>query len=90
MKVHNERIESLESEEGYDLITARALANLNQLLTYSKPLSHENTTFLFLKGAGAEAEIQEAEKKWEFNLEIFPSLTHSLGKIIVIKNLISK
>lgn len=90
VKVLNERIESMENKDGYELITARALANLSQLLTYSKPLSDENTTFLFLKGADVDAEIQEAQKNWEFNLEIFPSLTHSQGKIIVIKNLISK
>lgn len=88
--VINQRIESMEIEEGYDLITARALANLNQLLKYSKPLSHKHTQFLFLKGADLQAEIEDAQKNWEFDLEIFPSLTHSQGHIICIKNLISK
>ena len=85
----NQRIESIQGVQ-YDLITARALAKLNQLLIYAKPLSHKKTTFVFLKGSDVYAEIQEAKKYWEFNLEIFPSLTHSEGKIIVIKNLILK
>lgn len=89
VSVLNGRIETIQGLS-YDLITARALANLNQLLIYAKPLSHDNTVFLFLKGAGVDHEISEAQKFWDFNLEIFPSLTHSEGKIIRIQNLNSK
>lgn len=89
VSVLNQRIESIQDLQ-YDLITARALSNLNQLLIYAKPLSHNNTVFLFLKGVGVDDEISKAQKFWDFNLEIFPSLTHSEGKIIRIQNLNSK
>ena len=86
----NQRIESISQDQKYDLITARALSDLNQLLTYAKPLSHEESLFLFLKGREAQKEIEDAQKNWEFDLEISPSLTHSEGQILVIRNLVSK
>ncbi|WP_331255207.1 16S rRNA (guanine(527)-N(7))-methyltransferase RsmG [Candidatus Bealeia paramacronuclearis] len=86
----NVRIENLGNESKYDLITARALAPLIDLLKYSEPLSHDGTQFLFLKGRGFKEEIEDAEKKWKFDLEIFHSSTHSEGVIIQIKNLKKK
>ena len=32
-------------------------------------------------------EIQDAQKKWEFALEIYPSLTDSTGRILKVKHL---
>lgn len=80
-----ERIESLVGKIKGDVITARALAPLSELLDYAFPLMNENSIGLFLKGKDAEKEIVEAKKKWEFDLEIFPSLTDSKAHLLKIK-----
>lgn len=84
--VLTERIESLKGKIKGDVITARALAPLVDLLEYAYPLMKEGAFGLFLKGKDAEKEIEEAQKKWEFDLEIFPSLTDSKGHLLKIKH----
>jgi len=84
--VLTERIESLEGKIKGDVITARALAPLSELLNYASPLMKKYSSCLFLKGKDAEKEIEEAQKKWEFDLEIFPSLTDSKGHLLKIKH----
>ncbi|OJW53901.1 MAG: 16S rRNA (guanine(527)-N(7))-methyltransferase RsmG [Alphaproteobacteria bacterium 41-28] len=81
-----ERIESLSEGVKADVITARGLAPLPVLLEYSVPLMRTNAICLFLKGKEVEKEILDAQKKWEFDLEIFPSLTDSKGRILKIKH----
>jgi 16S rRNA (guanine527-N7)-methyltransferase len=81
-----ERIESLEQEIKGDVITARGLSPLPMLLGYAVPHMKRDAICLFLKGKGVEKEIHEAQKKWEFDLEIFPSMTDSRGRILKIKH----
>jgi 16S rRNA (guanine527-N7)-methyltransferase len=81
------RIESLgESIQG-DVITARGLAPLTRLFDYAFPLMKEKSMGLFLKGKEVDKEIEEAQKKWEFDLEIYPSLTDSKGRILKVEHL---
>lgn len=87
IKVFRSRIESLGDSMHGDVITARGLAPLPQLLTYAFPLMQENSMGLFLKGKEFEKEIEEAQKIWDFDLEIYPSLTDSTGRILKIKHL---
>jgi len=90
-KVHvtviRSRIESLEKSIQGDVITARALAPLPQLLDYVFPLMKEGSVGLFLKGKEVDKELEDAQKKWKFDLEIYPSLTDSKGRILKIKHL---
>ena len=72
------------------VISARALAALDKLLALSAPLFGTSTIGLFLKGQGAEAEIAEARKAWDFEAELVPSLTEPQGCIVVIRKLLSK
>lgn len=81
------RIESLNETTQKDVITARALAPLSLLLEYAAPLMKDDSICLFLKGKEVEKEIQDAQKKWEFGLEFFPSLTDSKGRILKINSL---
>jgi len=85
--IRRARIENLKEMPRQDVITARALAPLSLLLAYAAPLLKEDGICLFLKGKDADAEILEAQKKWEFTLEIFPSLTDSKGKILKLRAL---
>lgn len=85
-KVLRERIESLPGLKA-DIITARALTSLSQLLEYAYPLMKATSFCLFLKGKEVEKEIEIAKKKWEFCLEMFPSLTDSEGSLLKISHL---
>lgn len=80
------RIEALNTIEG-DVITARGLSSLSQLLNYAFPLMKKNSIGLFLKGKEFEKEIEEAQKIWEFDIEIHQSLTDSTGRILKIEHL---
>lgn len=85
-KILRSRIESLTGLKA-DVITARALASLPHLLEYAYPLMKTTSFCLFLKGKEVEKEIEMAKKKWEFCLEMFPSLTDSEGRLLKISHL---
>lgn len=83
--IHDRRVESVEIE-GMNVLTARALAPLVDLLGYMYRMggARPETVGLFLKGAQAEAEIAKAQKKWEFEIETFPSITDAEARILRI------
>ncbi|MBO5996998.1 MAG: 16S rRNA (guanine(527)-N(7))-methyltransferase RsmG [Alphaproteobacteria bacterium] len=87
--LENQRIERVKHAP-FDVITARALADLTTLLDYSLPFVHSQTHLLFLKGQGAEAEIQEALKKYDFSYCLYQSQTDEKGQIIEIEQLIKR
>ena len=72
------------------VISARALAALDKLLALSAPLFGPSTIGLFLKGQGAETEIAEARKAWEFEVDLVPSRTEPAGRIVVLRRLAPK
>uniref|UniRef100_A0A2A4YSG2 Ribosomal RNA small subunit methyltransferase G n=1 Tax=OCS116 cluster bacterium TaxID=2030921 RepID=A0A2A4YSG2_9PROT len=81
----------LNSAHRFDYITARALANLDKLLTYSEALfagkKHGNlSTIFFLKGQDIDKELTEATKCWHIDYELTDSQTHEMGKIIKISD----
>jgi 16S rRNA (guanine527-N7)-methyltransferase len=69
------------------VICARALASLGRLFELAAPLSPPGTTALVCKGKGVAEELQTAEKTWNFNVELVPSVTDRDGRIAVITNL---
>ena len=69
------------------VVSARALAPLPKLLALAAPLSPPSTVGLFLKGKDAAKELQAAEKSWNFNAELVPSVTDKDARIIVIGQL---
>jgi 16S rRNA (guanine527-N7)-methyltransferase len=85
--VHDDRVEDI-TIEGLDLITARALAPLKDLLTMTKKLGANNC--LFLKGEKTKEEVEKAQKRFKFDLEIHQSVTDKTGKILNINNLTDK
>jgi len=87
--VHQARIENLH-ETKFDVITARALKPLKQLLELSKPLMKQESLCLFLKGQQLAIELTESAKYWRFDSETFPSLSDRSGCVLKITNLKSK
>jgi 16S rRNA (guanine527-N7)-methyltransferase len=73
-----------------DVVTARALAPLPRLLELSAPFFSGPTIGLFLKGREAETEVEAAQKLWNFEAELKPSLTDNSGRIVVIRALNAK
>lgn len=84
--IHHERIETIKDLHA-DIITARALKALPELLPLAKKVAHKDTVCFFLKGQHADAELTEAQKYWTFTLEKVPSLTDQSGVVLKIANL---
>lgn len=87
--IHNERIEKI-SVPPVDLITARALAALDKLLSYAVPFMSKKTRCLFLKGKKAPEEITAAKRKWAFNLTTHSSLSSDEGRILELSEVKKK
>ena len=86
VKIILERLENLNYLK-FDIITSRALANLNKLLSYSQKFMKKNTLLIFLKGKTVNEELKEAQKKWIFQFQKYKSISDSRGTILIIKNL---
>ncbi|MBN9063452.1 MAG: 16S rRNA (guanine(527)-N(7))-methyltransferase RsmG [Rhizobiales bacterium] len=85
-KVYADRIERIVglAVDECDVVTARALAPLPDLLRLSSPLLMKGAQGLFLKGRDVEAELTEAAKSWTMRAELFPSQTDSSGRIVSV------
>jgi 16S rRNA (guanine527-N7)-methyltransferase len=70
-----------------DVVSARALAALPQLLEWTEPLLKAGTIGLFPKGRDAETELTEARKRWTFEADILPSQTDSEARILRITSI---
>jgi 16S rRNA (guanine527-N7)-methyltransferase len=68
-------------------ITARAVAPLPKLLGLAAPLLAHGGQCLFLKGAGAQAELTRAAAQWHMRVECIPSLTAPDACILRISDL---
>jgi 16S rRNA (guanine527-N7)-methyltransferase len=80
------RLEKLNNLK-YDVLTSRALANLDNLFSYSQKFLKKNTVMIFLKGKTVNKEIQEAQKRWTFHFNKSQSASHVGGTLLVVRNL---
>jgi 16S rRNA (guanine527-N7)-methyltransferase len=84
--VRQERIEEIKDLKA-DIVTARALKPLPDLLKYASRLMKKDGEGLFLKGKSANEELTQAKKYWIFSAKIYPSLSDDSGRVLVVKNL---
>ena len=82
----NARLEDLPSRP-FDVVTARALAPLPQLLAYAQKFKSPNGVCLLLKGQNVGAELTEAHKYWSMKASQVPSQTDPSGAIVVVREL---
>lgn len=71
--VHAARIEDVTpqlSQNTVDVVTARALAPLDQLLALAEPLLIAGATAIFPKGVQFEVEVEKARRYWNFDLDL--------------------
>lgn len=77
-----DRIENVEGE--FDTVTARGFAELKILIGFAKKYSNYG---VFLKGEKVNQEIEDAKKLFNFEYEIFNSVTDKSGSIVVVYNI---
>ena len=86
VEIRNSRLEDLPAQP-FDVVTARALAPLPQLLQYAYPFTGPNSVCLFLKGQNIGAELTEAHKYWNMEASQVPSQTEPSAAIVAVRNL---
>jgi 16S rRNA (guanine527-N7)-methyltransferase len=89
--VRCERAEAVVSRETPpDMVTARALASLNELLTMIHPWAKKNKslTALFPKGAKAAEEMDAARAAgWTFEVESHASVTDDQARVLLVRKI---
>jgi 16S rRNA (guanine527-N7)-methyltransferase len=88
-KVHAERAEDFVDgfAEPVEIVTARALAPLENLLAKAYPLLKRGAQALFLKGQDVEVELTRASKCWTIEAELIRSVTDPGGRILRVRSL---
>lgn len=88
-KIHNLRIEDFNKQfQGpADIVTARALAPLPELLGFVAPFLKMGAQALLLKGQDVEGELTQAAKYWKIEAQLKPSKTDPKGRIMVVRDL---
>lgn len=89
VNIVNSRVENL-SKQKFDVITARAVTSLKDLISYGYPLISKNGICIFPKGRSYESELLAAKKYWNFDLNTVQSKTSEDGKILIISNMTKK
>lgn len=82
--LHEQRMETVPALRP-DIITARALAPLSQLITLASGQHHEKIEYLFLKGREAKQELTALPACPKMEAECLPSMTDSQASIIRLK-----
>lgn len=81
--VRTERVENVQGLKS-DVLSARALAPLSQLLTFAEQHLKANGFALFQKGATYKEELREALKTWQFDVEEIKSVTDKEAVVLKI------
>ena len=85
-KVQAQRIELAESLRS-DVLSARALASLSDLLGFADRHLAPSGIAIFPKGERFSEEIADARKTWAFDVDTQPSLSEAKSAILVIRNI---
>ena len=88
VQVVNERIEkALPDLPRPDVVTARALASLNDLLTITEVFLSNGSVGVFPKGRGHEEEMKVAQGNWQFSCDLTKSILEDDSVILKISEL---
>ncbi|MCK8463281.1 16S rRNA (guanine(527)-N(7))-methyltransferase RsmG [Aliiroseovarius sp. S1339] len=82
----SERIEAVTPQNA-DVVSARALAPLKDLLGYADRHLAPAGMGIFLKGENYRSEVEEALEVWRFQLDTYPSKTHPDAVVLKIGDL---
>jgi 16S rRNA (guanine527-N7)-methyltransferase len=84
--VHATRIEGMKPVVA-DVVTARALAPVTELLEISQRFRTPSTICLFPKGETVQEELTNAIKEWKMTIHQSPSLSDPSGCILRLENI---
>jgi 16S rRNA (guanine527-N7)-methyltransferase len=70
-----------------DIVSARALAPLELLLSYAQRHLKAGGTGIFLKGASYQDEINTARRRYRFDVKSVPSITESAARVLVVRGI---
>lgn len=84
-KVVAARIENCDLQ-GADVISARALASLADLLKVTEAMAKSSTTFLFPKGVRWKEEVEAALEGWRFDYQAHQSHTDKNAALLELTN----
>ncbi|MCZ8184125.1 MAG: 16S rRNA (guanine(527)-N(7))-methyltransferase RsmG [Beijerinckiaceae bacterium] len=83
--IHAMRIEeAVPRLPAIDVLTARALAPLDDLIAYGNLLLKSGATGLFPKGRDHQSELTDALRNWQFSYQLHDSITEPASRIIEI------
>jgi 16S rRNA (guanine527-N7)-methyltransferase len=86
--IYPERIEAIVPVvEAPEIVTARALAELDTLLDMTSAWLTNTTRALFHKGRGYASEVEETHAKWDYDLVVHESVVEPDSVILEIANL---
>ncbi|RVU21160.1 16S rRNA (guanine(527)-N(7))-methyltransferase RsmG [Methylobacterium oryzihabitans] len=86
--IHVARIEAVIGNFAEaEVVCARALAPLPQLVAWTAPLLKNGVIGLFPKGREAGTELTAAREEWRFEADLIPSRTDSEARIVRISSL---
>ena len=83
-KIVSERIETARPE-GADIVSARALADLTDLMKYAERHLAPGGTAMFPKGVTWQKELDAARLEWRFEVDVIESQTMPGAAILKIK-----
>ena len=81
------KAEKIENKK-FDIILARAVSQLNHLLSISYHICKKNTTLLLHKGVHIDEEIMQATKYWNFTYVLHENEREKGSFILELKNII--
>ena len=79
--VHAAKVERIIGK--FDVVTARAVAPLVELLGISQHLSTDKTIWVLPKGKSAQSELDEARRSWQGDFRLETSVTSGEAAILV-------
>ncbi len=82
------RIEAFAAanEQRFDVVSARALAPLSQLLDLAEPFLQQGALGLFPKGQDVDAELATARETWNLDVDLIQSQTEPGAGILRIRS----
>ena len=83
--VSSNRIEA-EPNSSYDVVSARALADLTKLVDYAVAFAGPETRMIFPKGNKWKEEVEFARQKWQFEMRSFQSQTDEKSAVLELTN----
>jgi 16S rRNA (guanine527-N7)-methyltransferase len=84
--IHAERIETVIPKlPPIEIVTARALAPLTELVGYSNSLLKKGTVGLFPKGRDYQTELTAALRSWHVSYQLHESLTEAGARIVELR-----